>query len=63
MSKTLRKNHKTGKVYKDKDRKHQKASRSCLNHGGCPYCEGNRLHNSKKKEKQALMDIEDGKYI
>lgn len=23
--------------------------RSCRNHGGCPWCEGNRLYNTKKK--------------
>lgn len=24
--------------------------RSCRNHGGCPYCEGNRLHVNKRRE-------------
>ena len=33
-----------GKKYPDK------ASKSCLNHGGCPICEGNRLHKHRKKE-------------
>lgn len=23
--------------------------RSCGNHGGCPWCEGNRLHNDTKR--------------
>ena len=22
---------------------------SCRNHGGCPWCEGNRLHKAKKE--------------
>jgi hypothetical protein len=22
---------------------------SCRNHGGCPWCEGNRLYNTKRK--------------
>jgi hypothetical protein len=25
-------------------------SASCRNHGGCPYCEGNRLHKYKRRE-------------
>lgn len=24
--------------------------RTCRNHGGCPWCEGNRLYNRKKRE-------------
>jgi hypothetical protein len=24
--------------------------RSCRNHGGCPYCEGNRTHHNKRRE-------------
>lgn len=56
MGKTWRKN-KLGKKYRDKDRKHQKASRSCLHHGGCPYCKDNRLHNSKVKILYSEMEI------
>lgn len=32
------------KEYWDKDSKNRKASHSCLNHGGCSWCEGNRLY-------------------
>lgn len=28
----------------------QHVSGGCDNHGGCPYCEGNRLFSSKKRE-------------
>ena len=29
----------------------KRIDRTCRNHGGCPWCEGNRLHKHKKKEK------------
>ena len=28
----------------------QHAASSCSNHGGCPICEGNRLHKHKRHE-------------
>ncbi len=56
MAKTWRKS-KLGKKYQDKDRKIQKASRSCLHHGGCPYCEGNRLHKNKNRAQLAKLEI------
>lgn len=59
MGKTIRKN-KLGQKYKDKDRKHQKVSRSCLHGGGCPYCEGNRLHNNKVKDLYSKQEMLDG---
>ena len=35
-------------------RKHYRGSKrfanSCRNHNGCPWCEGNRLHNTKIRE-------------
>ena len=40
-------------------RKHYRGSKrfasSCRNHNGCPWCEGNRLHNTKVKE-QSIND-------
>lgn len=47
MSRTYREYK--GKHYDDKDGKNRKAARSCLNHGGCEYCEGNRLHKHRRK--------------
>jgi hypothetical protein len=35
-----RKSYKGSKLY----------DRSCRNHGGCPYCESNRLHKHKRRE-------------
>ena len=40
-------------------RKHYRGSKrfdlSCRNHNGCPWCEGNRLYNTKVKE-QSIND-------
>lgn len=59
MTKTFRKNSKTQKIYQDKDRRHQKVSRSCLHHGGCPYCESNRLHNKNKNELESKLQVKE----
>lgn len=56
MGKTWRKS-KLGKRYQDKDRKRQKASRSCLHHGGCPYCEGNRTYKNKKSDTVSKLEV------
>ena len=29
--------------------KNKAIAKSCRNNGGCPYCEGNRLHKHRKK--------------
>ena len=39
MSRTFRKAYTKSKRF----------DKSCRNHGGCPYCEGNRLHKHKKQ--------------
>ena len=31
--------------------------KSCRPHGGCPWCEGNRLHTSRKREEAAKEEI------
>lgn len=48
MGKTYRKNKDV--EYQDKDRRKSKQSRSCLNGGGCPHCEGNRCHAKRRQE-------------
>lgn len=64
MGKTWRKS-KTGIKYKDKDKYRwdiRRVNRSCLRHnGGCSYCEGNRLHNSRVKLLYSEMEINGGK--
>lgn len=34
---------------------------SCRNHGGCPWCEGNRLHNDKVKRKKSEEELREFK--
>ena len=42
--------------HKKEHRKQYKGAKlvdeSCRNHGGCPYCEGNRLHQQRKEEER-----------
>lgn len=32
-------------------------SKSCRNHGGCPWCESGRLFKNKQKDKLAKQEI------
>ena len=47
MSRTKRIKIKTGEALRDGKR--QRPAGSCNNHGGCPLCEGNRLHKYRRK--------------
>ena len=38
------------KEYRKKYYGAKRVSKSCRNHGGCEWCEGNRLHKYKKDE-------------
>jgi hypothetical protein len=60
MSRTYRKN-KLGKVYQDKDRRKGvlKCDPQCLSHGGCPYCEGNRVFNWLKRKFWSEQEIKE----
>lgn len=31
---------------------------SCRNHGGCPICEGNRLHHDRREEERTRKELE-----
>jgi hypothetical protein len=48
MSRTKRVKIKTGAPLRDGQR--QRPVGSCNNHGGCPKCEGNRLHKYNRHE-------------
>lgn len=37
------------RTYKRPYTKSKRFDKSCRCHGGCGWCEGNRLHNDKKK--------------
>ncbi len=56
---------KHGKEYRKKYYDSRRFDYSCRNHGGgrtskpCPYCENNRLFNSKKKKFDADEQIKD----
>lgn len=52
MARTMRKQRKTSK--KVRDGVVQYAAASCRNHGGCPYCESNRLFNYRKLNQEKL---------
>lgn len=59
MSGTFR-TSKRGRVYEDKDRRHSKASRSCLHGGSCPYCQSNREHKHERSEPiDQILDLDD----
>jgi len=32
---------------------------SCKNHGGCPWCEGNRKYKNLKREQKAMAQLEE----
>lgn len=35
---------------------------SCRNHGGCPWCEENRIYKFRKKEQKMLDRLKEFKY-
>ncbi len=41
---------KHGKEHREPYRGAKAVDPTCRNHGGCPYCESNRLHKIKKQE-------------
>lgn len=53
----LDKSIKHGKEKRKPYYKSGKFDRTCRPNGGCPYCESNRLHNSKVKKQQAKDKI------
>lgn len=56
MSRTFRKERKTKKIVRDGTR--QYVSVSCEHHGGCPWCESNRLINQKKVDQIAEFELD-----
>ena len=44
-----------GKEHRKRYRGSKRFDWSCRNHNGCPWCEGNRLDNTKVKE-QSIND-------
>lgn len=52
MARTIRKQRKTSKTVRDGTVQYWAAS--CRHHGGCPYCESNRLFNYRKLNQDKL---------
>jgi hypothetical protein len=48
---------KSGKERRKPYRKAKAVDKTCRNHGGCPYCEGNRKHATDVRK---LKGIDDG---
>ena len=47
------------KEYRDKGEYAKAVSPSCRNHGGCQWCESNRLCKSRQRERLAKQEIKD----
>lgn len=45
-----------GKEYRKPYRKSKKIDPSCRNHGGCSWCEGNRLYHTKKEKLRTVWN-------
>jgi hypothetical protein len=45
------------KYGKEKRKPQKKFSNSCKNHGGCPYCENNRLYNDRRNRNAADLEL------
>lgn len=41
---------KSGKEHRTPYRKAKAVDKTCRNHGGCPYCEGNRKHSTEVRK-------------
>ena len=48
-----------GKEHRKPYRGAKKVDSSCRNHGGCPWCKGNRTNKEKSKDKVAKKHIRD----
>ena len=55
----LNKAIKSGKEHRKPYKGAKAVCKSCRNHGGCPWCEGNRTNKDKSKDKVAKKDIQD----
>lgn len=48
----------SGKEHRKPYRKSKRFDKTCRNHGGCPYCEGNRKHATEKRKMKGLGEDE-----
>ena len=47
---------KHGKEHRKPYRGSKAFDKSCRNHGGCPYCESNRMHSTNVRKMKGLED-------
>lgn len=50
MSRTFRRDHRTGQLRSDRFWRLRRASFGCRNHGSCGYCRSNRLHSTAVRQ-------------
>ena len=49
---------KSGKERRKPYRKSKVFDKTCRNHGGCPYCEGNRKHSTEVRKMKGMGEDE-----
>lgn len=52
-----------GKEHRKQYTKAKAVDKTCRNHGTCPHCKDNRLHNSNAKLQHTLQDMEEVKFV
>lgn len=48
----------SGKEHRKPYRKSKRFDKTCRNHGGCPYCEGNRKHSTAVRKMKGMGEDE-----
>ena len=48
----------SGKERRKPYRKSKRFDKTCRNHGGCPYCEGNRMHSTEVRKMKGCGEDE-----
>ena len=56
---SLNKAIQSGKEHRKQYRKSKAFDKTCRNHGGCPYCEGNRKHSTEVRKLKGANDEEE----
>lgn len=55
----LEKAIKSGKEHRKEYRGSKAIDSTCRNHGGCPWCEGNRINKYKNLDKISKKELQD----
>ena len=50
-----------GKEQRKPYHKSKRFDKTCRNHGSCPYCKDNRLHNRNKTDEDSKLKIKEDK--